>query len=156
MAIVASPTAHNTCKASANSSESNTQNAALAFVLSLYILISIFSIIYAARMLSRPGISSEIRGIFMKKHMVYAVSFIIIWSLVLLDAYHSLYNTIDESSSEYALLKAQGYSYQTIRTPMGFIVKVLTNEKKYMELTTFQVISFIASISTGLIMGIIR
>lgn len=39
---------------------------------------------------------------------------------------------------------------------MGFYVKVLTNDKKYMELTTFQVISFIASISTGLVMGIIR
>lgn len=88
--------------------------------------------------------------------MIYAISFIIIWSLVLLDVYHSLFNTIDENSKENLLLKEQGYSYQKIRTPMGFYTNVLTDSKKYMELTTFQVISFVASISTGLVMGIIR
>jgi hypothetical protein len=156
MSAIAWPQAHETCKASNNSTDSNVQNAALAFALSLYILISVYSIIFAARMLSRPGISAEIRGIFMKKHVIYTLSFICIWSIVLLNAYHSLYDSPDKSSKEYLLLKDQGYSYHTIRAPMGIYITVLKDEKNYMHLTTFQILSFIASISTGLLMGIIR
>ena len=155
--VVSIPRASDTCKASANAVKSERQNGALAVVLSLYILISLFSIIYAARMLSRPGISSEIRKMFMKKHVLYSISFIIIWSLNLLNAYDALYNRVNRDDPEYAVLLSQGYTIKNLRMPVGTYIQVIVKDgKKYMNLTGFQVVSFIASLSTGLVMGIIR
>jgi hypothetical protein len=110
-------------------------------------------------MLSRPGISSEIRGMFMKKHVMYAVSFIIIWSLILLNAYDVIYNSLDEDpkTEEHFQMLSQGYERRYVHTPFGFDMKVWVNlDKTYMKLTPLQVVSFIASISTGWVMGVIR
>uniref|UniRef100_A0A7S3JEQ7 PIPK domain-containing protein n=1 Tax=Euplotes harpa TaxID=151035 RepID=A0A7S3JEQ7_9SPIT len=129
----------------------------LATLLSVYILISIFSVIYAARMLSRPGISSEIRIMFIKKHVLYAVCFIIIWSTTLLNAYSQLYTT-NKPSPDDLLMMDNGYTKTYVRFPNGVYsqVWVKPGEKNYMELTTIQFISFIANISTGFVMGAIR
>lgn len=157
MTIVSLPKASETCKASSVANESQRQNGSMAFLLSLYILISLFSIVYAARMLSRPGMSSEIRQIFMKKHILYSISFIFIWTLNLLNAYDALYNHIDKSSSLFKQLNDDGYKLITIRLPIGTYIQVLQEEStNYMKLSPLQVISFIATLSTGLIMGIIR
>jgi len=157
MMAISIPRADDTCRASANAAKSERQNGALAVVLSLYVLISLFSIVYAARMLSRPGISGEIRKIFMKKHVLYSISFIIIWSLNLLNAYDALYNRVHQGTDAYNALIAQGKVIKHIRLPVGTYIQVIGDEdKKYMDLTTLQLISFIASLSTGLVMGIIR
>ena len=147
-----------TCLSPDNAGKSSTQNTIFAISLSIYILISMFSVIYAARMLSRPGMSSDIRTMFMKKHMFYALSFIIIWSLMLLNAYDQLYNHYDSNPQELKLRSEQGYSLSTVRFPNGFFQKVWVKDgdKKYMDLNTYQIISFISSISTGFIMGLIR
>jgi hypothetical protein len=149
-----------TCLAPSYAATSEVQNASLAVVLSLYILVSLFSIIYAARMLSRPGISSDIRQIFMKKHVLYAVSFIVIWSTILLNAYDQLYtNDNHPDHSDTIKMYSDGYSRERISGPMGYMQYVWIykqDDKNYMLLKPVQVISFIASISTGFIMGIIR
>ena len=54
-------------------------NYLLAFVMSVYILIAIYSVIYAYRRLERPGVSKEVRSMFLKKHYVYVGVFSIIW-----------------------------------------------------------------------------
>lgn len=159
IALTSIGSAKKTCLAPTSSGASNTQNAALAFLLSVYIIISLFSIVYAARMLSRPGISSDIRQIFMKKHVFYALSFIFIWSLILLNAYDKLYASdekTDPDNDELDLLE-RGYTKQLIMMPMGFVTEVWVDpDKHYMDLNFLQVASFLASISTGLIMGVIR
>jgi len=157
MVGVSAHKAGQTCFAPSVSGDSKSQNSLLAFMLSCYILVSLFSIIYSARMLSRPGISSEIRSMFMKKHVMYAVSFIIIWSLILLNAYNVIYNPeINKSDPEYNLKMEQGYAQAYITGPLGIGMNVWVSEKNYMELNTIQIISFLASMSTGLVMGVIR
>lgn len=114
-------------------------------------------------MLSSPGISSDIRSLFMKKHLLYAISFIVIWSLILLNAFDQLYKrnkmfpqvvTDDDVDSD------DSYTLQLVRFPTGFYenvwVKTDQQGKQYMDLTFFQLVSFIASISTGFVMGVIR
>lgn len=148
-----------TCLSPDSSGNSATQNTIFAIFLSIYILISVYSVIYAARMLSRPGMSSDIRTMFMKKHMFYALSFVIIWSLMLLNAYDQLYNHYNLKQEELQLRSEQGYSLGSVRFPNGFMQKVWIYEgerKRYMDLNTYQIISFISSISTGFIMGLIR
>ncbi|CAI2386238.1 unnamed protein product [Moneuplotes crassus] len=157
MMIVSIPKVKDTCPSATEANASQRQNSAMAVILTLYILVSLFSIVYAARMLSRPGISSEIRDIFMKKHVLYSLSFIIIWTLNLLNTYHALYRDIGKKSLEAEGLKAEGYSLQYIRLPSGLEVQVRVNEDtNEAHFTVFQIISVFASLSTGLVMGIIR
>lgn len=54
-------------------------NYILSFMMSVYILIAIYSCIYAIRRLERPGVSKEVRKMFLKKHVAYVVVFIVIW-----------------------------------------------------------------------------
>lgn len=56
------------------------------------------------------------------------------------------------------LMAEKGYTREIIRSPFGVYnsVWVTVGDTKYMKLTPLQIISFIASISTGLFMGIIR
>lgn len=58
-------------------------NYILSFVMSVYILVAIYSVIYAGRRLERPGVSKEIRTLFLKKHTTYVGIFIIIWVIQL-------------------------------------------------------------------------
>jgi hypothetical protein len=62
-------------------------NYILAFAMSVYILVAIYSVIYAYRRLERPGVSKEVRSMFLKKHYVYVGVFIIIWSIQLTQNY---------------------------------------------------------------------
>jgi hypothetical protein len=54
-------------------------NYILSFVMSVYILVAIYSVIYAYRRLERPGVSKEVRTQFLRKHYVYVGVFIGIW-----------------------------------------------------------------------------
>lgn len=56
-------------------------NLILAFMLSIYILVAIYSFVFAYRKLERPGVSKEVRSMFLKKHLYYVVVFTIIWTI---------------------------------------------------------------------------
>jgi hypothetical protein len=56
-------------------------NMALAFALSIYIIIAIYSFLFAYRRLERPGVSQEARQMFLKKHLYYVFVFIVIWTI---------------------------------------------------------------------------
>lgn len=58
-------------------------NYILSFVMSVYILVAIYSVIYAYRRLERPGVSKEVRSMFLVKHSVYVFVFIGIWTIQL-------------------------------------------------------------------------
>lgn len=118
--------------------------------------------IYSYKMLNRPGISSEIRQMFIKKHVFYCLTFIVVWTFVLINAYYELLTDkkFDDDEDETTLLmKSQGYEARWVQFPMGFMHRVWALEKEdkhYMDYKPLQMLSFIASIMTGLIMAIIR
>ena len=138
---------------------SQLQNISFVVALTIYILLALFSMIYAMIMLLRPSISSEIRQIFMKKHIIYALTFIIIWSVILANSvvellYEFKYLKREDSSSTFS--EEDDINYST--SPYGFIhtASIHKRKKKYMKLTYLQTISMIASISSGLITAIVR
>jgi hypothetical protein len=67
-------------------------NYILSFVMSVYILVAIYSTIFAYRRLQRPGVSKEIRTMFLKKHYIYVGVFICIWTIQLSQNYFQLFN----------------------------------------------------------------
>jgi hypothetical protein len=58
-------------------------NYILSFVMSIYILTACYSVIYAYRKLERPGVSKEVRSMFLKKHYIYVFVFLVIWIIQL-------------------------------------------------------------------------
>lgn len=50
-----------------------------AFMISLYIIFAIFSCGYSYRMMTRPGMSAEIRKEFIKRHFSYVLIYILTW-----------------------------------------------------------------------------
>mmetsp|Transcript_34661 Transcript_34661/g.34289 ORF Transcript_34661/g.34289 Transcript_34661/m.34289 type:complete len:210 (-) Transcript_34661:873-1502(-) len=141
------------------SSASTWYNSILAIVLSLYIVIALFSIVYTGRMLSKPGISNNIKRMFLKKHILYVVGFITIWIITLSSAYRNLYkiNSGDpENEANDSLLKSQGYRKFHSLLPNGIYGEIWINENEEIFMETSQVVSLMATISTGFIMAIIR
>lgn len=59
--------------------------------LTAFILMGIYSCVYAYRRLTRPGMSEEIRVFFVRKHISYVATFIVIWSFYLVSSYYQLY-----------------------------------------------------------------
>lgn len=67
-------------------------NLVLAMCLSAYIIVALYSCIFALRRLLRPGVSNQIRSFFLVKHFLYVGVFIVIWTTYLASAYHHLFN----------------------------------------------------------------
>lgn len=61
------------CEPFSSKTDASLYNSIIAVSLSLYIVIALFSIVYTGRMLSKPGISPNIKQLFMKKHILYVV-----------------------------------------------------------------------------------
>lgn len=60
--------------------------------MSTYILVAIYSVIFAYRRLERPGVSKEVRSMFLRKHYTYVAVFICIWTIQLSQNYYMLFN----------------------------------------------------------------
>lgn len=88
---------------------------------------ALFSCVYAFRRLTRPGMSAEVRFVFIRKHIAYVATFIIIWTFYLAYSYFKLY-----------------YSGMQIKDNKESLKKALQN------------ISIITAMCTGTIMSIIR
>ena len=56
--------------------------------LSVYILVALYSVAFAFRRLNRPGVSKEIRMMFIKKHFIDVALFIVVWVSQLTQNYH--------------------------------------------------------------------
>jgi hypothetical protein len=96
-------------------------------LLSVYIIIALYSCIFAMRRLMRPGVSKEIRYAFLIHHFLYVVTFIFIWSIFWANAYYYLFNTVED-----------------------------TDPSTSKKLTVMDLMSTIASFSTGIILTFIR
>lgn len=53
---------------------------------------ALFSCVYAYRRLTRPGMSAEVRFVFIRKHILYVGTFIVIWTFYLAFSYIKLFN----------------------------------------------------------------
>lgn len=53
---------------------------------------ALYSCVYAYRRLTRPGMSAEVRYVFIRKHIAYVATFIIIWTFYLAFSYFKLFN----------------------------------------------------------------
>ena len=77
----------------------------LAMTLSLYIVVAIYSTVYSYRRLHRPGVSAPVRSLFVKKHFLYVIVFIVIWMIQQSNNYYYLFNpntTSGDSSENFA------------------------------------------------------
>ena len=52
-----------------------------------FILYALYSCVYAFRRLTRPGMSAEVRYVFIRKHITYVSVFIILWTVSLAHSY---------------------------------------------------------------------
>lgn len=107
----------------------------LGINLSLFMLVGFYSIILAYKRLVRPGVSIEMRKLFLKKHALYVVALIIIWIFCLLYNYYDLFN------------------------PYNALSQLHMHELEFsaqLESPLVQKVSYIAMFSTGVVMVSIR
>jgi len=96
-------------------------------------IIGFYSINFAYRRLNRPGMSVQMRHLFLKKHAIYVFILIIFQLIQLLYNYFELFNLFDRETIER--------------------MKEADNTKKF---KIIQHISIIAILITGFILGVIR
>jgi hypothetical protein len=54
-------------------------NLVLALMMTLFVSVSIYSVVFSLRRLNRPGVSKDLRMLFIKKHVIYVTVFTLIW-----------------------------------------------------------------------------
>ena len=59
--------------------------------LSFYLIIAIYSCVYASRRLKRMRIDKTIRKYFLRKHFYYVGLFTVVWGCYLANAYYDLF-----------------------------------------------------------------
>lgn len=84
-------------------------NIVLAFTLSIYICVAVYSVIFAYRRLQRPGVSKSVRDMFWKKHATYVLVFIVIWVVQLSNNYFVLTHPRNKNNLD-VLSEYLGYS----------------------------------------------
>lgn len=69
--------------------------------MTVYILMALYSCVYAYRRLTRPGMSAEVRFVFIRKHIAYVGTFIFVWTFYLAYSYFKLfYSGVDISKDK--------------------------------------------------------
>jgi len=56
--------------------------------------------VYAFRRLTRPGMSKEIRLVFIRKHIIYVSVFIFLWTFSLMHLYFQIYEAAQDKQDE--------------------------------------------------------
>ena len=72
----------------------------MSLLMSIFMLVGFYSIIFSCQRLSRPGVSIEMRKLFIRKHAAYVLCLIIIWLLLLLNNYYQLFEGKTELTKE--------------------------------------------------------
>ena len=116
--------------------------------MTIYILMATYSCTYAYRKLTRPGTSSEIKFVFIRKHITYVVTFSIIWVFYLCFTYFNLrYSTIDVAVCT-KMLSTGDRNFIGSDSETNYENCELRNVLLY--------VSQITAVCTGLIMTVIR
>ena len=91
-------------------------------MLSLYIVIAVYSLIYAYRRLNRPGVSKEVRYMFVRKHGLYVIVFISVWTMQECFNYYQLFNPPYAPSSSDIVDECKANAYQNQIEYMGYLL----------------------------------
>ena len=78
----------------------NYYNLGLGATVSFLMVIGFYSVMFAYRRLKRPGMSIEMRGLFLKKHAIYIVALVFFQLITLLFNYFELFNLFDKYNHE--------------------------------------------------------
>jgi hypothetical protein len=63
-------------------------------------MLALYSCVFAFRRLTRPGMSQEVRFVFIRKHIIYVFSFVFLWSFSLSHIYFQIYSFAQRPNSE--------------------------------------------------------
>ena len=63
-----------------------------------YIMVALYSVIFSNRRLTRPGVSAELRKVFVKKHSHYVYLFTAIWIIQLAQSFEHLFGPGDDTN----------------------------------------------------------
>lgn len=143
-------------------------NIILAYTLSIYIIVAIYSTVFAFRRLNRPGVSKEVRSMFLKKHLIYVIVFIVLWTITLSQNYFTLFNPPNygpKSQNAFSIALMDPFEFTAmflgLRGPQAQ-QQVAPNapscgpEKNECGLVYFYYISGITTFTTGIFLTIAR
>ena len=135
----------------------------LAMCLSLYIVIAIYSTVYSYRRLHRPGVSAPVRAMFVKKHFLYVVVFIIIWMIQQSANYFRLFNPeadIDPDANSISMrANNPNHPIEALAMLLGMREKkrlVGASGDDTLDLNPFLVVSGVMTFSTGIFLTGVR
>ena len=129
--------------------------------LSLYIVVAIYSTVYSYRRLHRPGVSAPVRSLFVKKHFLYVVVFIVIWMIQQSNNYYFLFNPETEPLNSTQPAQRNLPPLARLGIELGF------RRRKYDDIylqsnsdregpNTVQIISGLMTFSTGIFLTAVR
>jgi hypothetical protein len=96
---------------------------------------ALYSCVYAYRRLTRPGMSAEVRYVFIRKHILYVATFILIWTFYLAHSYYQLYlSSLDKKEDKEKNLE-KVLSTVSIITAMatGFLLTLIRIQEPYFK-----------------------
>ena len=78
------------------------QNEIVALMLTVYVFIAIFSMVFAMKKLFRSNYNTQGRSFFFKKQLYYVIAFAIMWQFQILSTYLNLFNNteIEKASAD--------------------------------------------------------
>jgi hypothetical protein len=103
--------------------------------LSIYIIVALYSCVYAQRRLTRPGLRKDIRRFFLRKHYSYVGVFILVWTLNLAKVYYQLFNPEPaEKEEDTILVVAEISKYASFST--GLFLTIIRLSEPYFYYVT--------------------
>lgn len=127
--------------------------------LSLYIVIAVYSLAYSFRRLHRPGVSASVRNLFLKKHFLYVMLFIIIWMIQQSNNYYYLFNP-SQVDLEIQTDLSRFNSLHMLGKYLGFTPRggpSSTNDSNFSDNTNpVTIVSGVMTFSTGIVMTFAR
>ena len=128
--------------------------------LSLYIVIAIYSTVYSYRRLHRPGVSAPVRAMFVRKHFLYVVVFIIIWMIQQSANYFRLFNPESNgnvtSNSMHMRSNKPNHPIDALAQLLGFRNNAMLGDEQDLELNPFLIVSGVMTFSTGIFLTGVR
>ena len=129
--------------------------------LSLYIVIAIYSTVYSYRRLHRPGVSAPVRAMFVRKHFLYVVVFIIIWMIQQSANYFRLFNPESNgnvtSNSMHMRHNKPNHPIDALAQFLGFRQhNAMLGDEQDPGLNPFLIVSGVMTFSTGIFLTGVR
>ena len=129
--------------------------------LSLYIVIAIYSTVYSYRRLHRPGVSAPVRAMFVRKHFLYVVVFIIIWMIQQSANYFRLFNPESNgnvtSNSMHMRSNKPNHAIDALAQFLGFRQhNTMLGDEQDPGLNPFLIVSGVMTFSTGIFLTGVR